>query len=138
MILAGGLSQVPVPNLSAQPKPSRSVWDGVFSDEQSGRGKALYQQHCASCHAGTLDGSEVAPPLAGSEFLANWGGLPLGELVERIRTTMPLTNPGRLSREVNTDIVAYILNVNQFPAGKAALPADAQVLQLIRLDAMKP
>ena len=58
----------------AQP-PTKSIWDGVFSEAQATRGKALYSENCASCHGGELTGGEMAPPLAGGEFMAGWDGL---------------------------------------------------------------
>src|SRR5450432_4094838 len=105
---------------------SRSVWDGVYTEEQANRGRPLYNEHCASCHADTLMGGEMSPPLVGGDFLSNWNGLTLGELFERIRTTMPLNKAGKLSREVNADITAYILSVNKFPSGKVALPHSVE------------
>jgi mono/diheme cytochrome c family protein len=122
--------------LSAQ-EATRSVWDGVYTQEQADRGRPLYNQHCASCHADTLMGGEMSAPLVGGEFLSNWNGLTLGELFERIRTTMPQNKPGKLSREVNADITAYILSVNKFPAGKAELPHAAEFLKDIRIDSEK-
>jgi quinoprotein glucose dehydrogenase len=122
--------------LGAQ-EATRSVWDGVYTQAQADRGRPLYNQHCASCHADTLMGGEMSPPLVGGEFLSNWNGLTLGELFERIRTTMPQTNPGKLSREVNADITAYILSVNKFPAGKAELPHSAEFLRDIRIESEK-
>src|SRR5437867_2241587 len=107
--------------LRAQERPSRSVWDGVYTKEQAKRGQSLYNQHCASCHGETLEGIEMAPALTGGDFLDRWAGQTLGDLFERLRTTMPADKPGRLSREVNTDITAYILSINQFPAGEAEL-----------------
>jgi S-disulfanyl-L-cysteine oxidoreductase SoxD len=116
---------------------SRSVWDGVYTQEQADRGRPLYNQHCASCHADTLMGGEMSPPLVGGEFLSNWNGLTLGDLFERIRTSMPQNNPGKLSREVNADITAYILSVSKFPSGKTELPHSAEFLKDIRIDSEK-
>src|SRR5277367_2683466 len=113
---------------------SRSVWDGVYTQEQADRGRPLYNEHCASCHADSLMGGEMSPPLVGGEFMSNWNGLTLGELFERIRTTMPQNKPGKLNREVNADITAYILSVNKFPAGKAELPHTVEFLKEIRID----
>ena len=79
-----------------------------------------------------------APALAGGEFLSNWNGLTLGDLFERIRTTMPQNRPGSLSREKNILILAYLLSVSQFPAGKTDLPQQTEVLKEIRIDASKP
>src|SRR5579863_8980555 len=116
---------------------TRSVWDGVYTQEQADRGRPLYNQHCASCHADTLMGGEMSPPLVGGEFLSNWNGLTVAELFERIRTTMPQNKPGKLSREVNADITAYILSVNKFPAGKTDLPHTTEFLKDIRIDSEK-
>jgi mono/diheme cytochrome c family protein len=115
-----------------------SVWDGVYTDEQAKRGRGLYSQHCGSCHGAVLEGGESAPALAGSEFLSNWNGLTVGDLFERIRSTMPQDKPRTLSREVNADILAYILNANQFPAGTTELPHAAEVLKGIRIESTKP
>ena len=84
-----------------QDAPPRSVWDGVYSQDQAQRGQALYNQHCMACHGGSLTGGEQAPPLAGGDFLSNWNGLTVGDLFERIRTTMPLNNPQSLNRDTN-------------------------------------
>ncbi len=119
--------------LSAQ-EPSRSVWDGVYTGEQAGRGQALYNRHCASCHADTLMGGEMSPPLVGGDFLSNWNGLTVGDLFERIRTTMPQDKAGKLTREVNADITAYILSVNKFPPGNTDLPHATEFLREIRIE----
>ena len=119
-------------------QPAASVWDGVYSEEQSGRGRALYGKECAGCHGSSLGGGETAPPLTGSAFMANWSGLSVGELFERIRLSMPEGRPGALSRQQNADILAYILSVNQFPAGKAELQKDTDRLKQIRFLAERP
>jgi len=115
----------------------RSVWDGVYTAEQAKRGQARYNQQCSSCHGDTLAGGESAPPLAGGEFLSTWNGLTAGELFDRTRTTMPQSRPGSLSREANAEILAYILSVNQFPAGKVELPQSSEALREIQIDAIK-
>lgn len=117
---------------------THSVWDGVYTDEQAKRGEALYNRECASCHGDLLTGGESAPPLVGGEFLANWNGLTVGDLFERIRKTMPMNKPGKLTREVNADIVAYLLSFNKFPAGKTELSHNTEFLKQIRIDAEKP
>jgi mono/diheme cytochrome c family protein len=124
--------------LSAQSSPTHSVWDGVYTADQAKQGQALYNENCSSCHGDNLMGGESAPALAGGEFLSNWSGLSLGDLFERIRTTMPQSRPGSLSRAKNTLILAYMLSANQFPAGKEELPQQTEVLNQIRIDAQKP
>jgi S-disulfanyl-L-cysteine oxidoreductase SoxD len=120
------------------PSGSRSVWDGVFTEKQAKRGQSLYSQNCESCHGDALTGGEIAPPLAGGDFLANWNGLTVGDLYERIRRSMPQDEPGRLSRQQDVDVLAYILSFNKFPAGETELPHDTQLLKQIRFEAAKP
>ena len=60
--------------------PARSVWEGVYTNDQAKRGQPLYSQYCGACHGDTLGGGESAPPLAGAEFLSNWNGLTVGDL----------------------------------------------------------
>src|SRR2546429_8929685 len=76
---------------------SRSVWDGVYTEEQAKRGESVYHKECAACHGDMLIGGESAPPLTGGAFLANWNGLSVGDLFDRIRKTMPQSAPGRLT-----------------------------------------
>jgi mono/diheme cytochrome c family protein len=117
---------------------SRSVWDGVYTSEQAKRGAALYSNECASCHGSTLNGGESAPPLTGGEFFSNWDGLTVGDLFERIRTTMPADHPGKLTREQDADVLSFMLSVNRFPEGKTELDHRSEVLKQIRLEAAKP
>jgi mono/diheme cytochrome c family protein len=117
---------------------SRSVWDGVYTDEQAKRGESAYRTACAKCHGDTLTGGEAAPPLTGGEFLANWNGLTVGDLFERIRVSMPADRPGALTSAQNADILSYMLTVNQFPAGKRELERQAEILKQIRFEATKP
>jgi mono/diheme cytochrome c family protein len=128
---------LPVPG-AAQPSPAaRSVWDGVYAAEQSKRGEPLYAQHCSSCHGTMLEGGEMAPPLAGGAFNANWNGLTLRDLFERIRISMPQNSPGSLSRQQYVDILAVMLGAGEFPRGNAELPPEAELLRQIAFESMK-
>ncbi len=109
-----------------------SVWDGVYTLEQAKRGKALYGKECASCHGTALDGTGQAPPLEGADFKSDWNGQTVDDLFEKMQMSMPADQPGRLSREQNADILAFLLLSNQFPAGQKELPTDATALAKIR------
>jgi mono/diheme cytochrome c family protein len=124
-------------NLHAQP-PTKSVWDGVYSQAQADRGKGLYSEQCASCHGSELTGGEMAPPLSGGEFMAGWDGLTVGDLFERIRISMPQNAPGSLSGQQNADILAFVFNANKFPAGEQELPKEAGILKTIKFEVKKP
>lgn len=49
---------------------SRSVWDGVYTEEQAKRGETVYGKECSSCHGDLLTGGESAPALTGGVFQA--------------------------------------------------------------------
>ncbi len=114
-----------------------SVWDGIYSGEQARQGEALYRQECASCHGEKLEGRGQAPPLTGADFTMDWNGMTVGDLFEKMQTSMPADKPGQLSREQNASLLAYILSGNKFPAGTAELPTDAERLRQIRFEAAK-
>ncbi|MEW6208905.1 MAG: c-type cytochrome [Acidobacteriota bacterium] len=116
----------------------RSVWDGVYTEEQAGRGEPLYLRECGTCHGAEMTGGEEAPALAGAAFLANWEGLSVGDLFERVRISMPPNKQGRLSRQQIVDILSHILKVGNFPAGKAELDIKTEVMKQIRIEANKP
>jgi|ERR1017187_805863 mono/diheme cytochrome c family protein len=116
---------------------SHSVWDGVYSKEQAGRGQTAYNSKCARCHGEALLGGEDSPALVDRDFLEKWNGKSVGSLVELIRTTMPSDGPGKLSRQQSTDIAAYLLSANGFPAGNSDLISDADALNEILLQAKK-
>jgi len=115
----------------------RSVLDGAFTAEQVKRGEAVSQKECVNCHGAALSGGEEAPALEGGAFLSNWTGLTVGDLYERIRSTMPQDDPTRLNRQQDADVVAYILNLNHYPAGKTELPTQTEVLKQIKIEAAK-
>src|SRR5258708_40240105 len=116
---------------------SRSVGEGVYTEEHAKRGEPIYHKECAACHGAMLTGGESAPPLTGGPFLANWNGLTMGDLFDRVRKTMPQTNPGRLTRQQDADILAFMLSVNKFPAGKTELYRQSEMLKEIRFESAK-
>jgi mono/diheme cytochrome c family protein len=126
----------------APPPPAgsstRSVWDGVFTKEQAERGQELYTAHCQACHGESLEGSGPASPLTGPVFSANWDGVRLGDMLDRTRTTMPMSKPGSLSRQQVADLIAFVLSANKLPAGDTELPRQAELLNQIAFLATKP
>jgi len=123
--------------LAAQ-APTRTVWDGVYTVEQAGDGRAIYAEACAGCHGDALGGIESAPALTGPSFAGNWNNTTLNDLAERIRVSMPADDPGSLSRRRVADVVAYILSAGGFPAGEFVLDRQAEVLSQIRYLSTRP
>ena len=124
-------SQAPVAS-----KPT--VWDGVFTKEQAARGRLHFAQHCAECHGADLNGGE-GKPLIGDRFWSDWRETTVDYLLTRISTSMPRsedgTLAGTLSASTYEDVVAYILDRNEFPAGTRELTrATSSGVQIIRKD----
>jgi quinoprotein glucose dehydrogenase len=125
---------------AAQPAEgsASSVWRGVFTEEQATRGEGVYRESCANCHGPELEGADMTPPLIGGSFTSNWNQLTVGDLFERIRTTMPLDRPGKLSRQQISDVIAFTLKANGWPAGSIELSRDLAALKQIKIEPTKP
>lgn len=119
--------------LAAEPaQETKTVWDGVYSEAQAGQGRDAYEVSCSRCHAPDLSG-RVGGSLKGDVFIRDWSGKTLSAYFDRIKTTMPRGAAGSLSDSEYLHIVAYVLQVNGFPASASAeLKADA--LQTIHVE----
>jgi mono/diheme cytochrome c family protein len=117
---------------SASPGAAPAAGAGLYAAAQAKRGESVYTDNCAACHDPKLTGG-VGPPLAGKEFATNWKTKSVGELLELVQTTMPLTAPGSLMPQQSADVVAFILSSNQYPAGATELATDAATLKTVTL-----
>jgi mono/diheme cytochrome c family protein len=117
---------------------AKTVWDSVYSVAQAARGESAYAKGCARCHGAALSGGDQSPPLAGSAFLGNWNGQSLIDLQQRIKTTMPSDSIGIYDARFVTDVLAFMLKANGFPAGPAELAADDAALKDIAIRASRP
>ncbi len=124
------------PALQAQ-EATRTTWDGVFTAEQATRGGQIYQGMCASCHGPQLDGIDAAPALNGGSFYANWNGISVGEMANRVRVSMPANTPGTMNRQQVADVLAYIFSRNDMPAGEQELPRQIAYLRAIAFRAQR-
>jgi cytochrome c5 len=105
---------------------TRSIWDGVFTDEQARRGQTFYAEYCARCHGANLQGGENRA-LAGDRFWTSWQETTVDRLLSHIATNMPHSEDGSLKGTlgmgVYADITAHILRTNAFPPGAVELTA---------------
>jgi cytochrome c553 len=108
----------------------KSVWKGVFTEAQAARGETEQQNNCAACH-----GTEK---YSGDAFNKAWFGRTAFDLFDQIKTTMPDDNPGGLSVQQYTDVVAYIFKINGMPAGTDSLSSDPEALRLIKIEPKPP
>lgn len=99
-----------------QPAQTRTVWDGVYTDAQAARGESRYRASCSTCHD--------AGPRRGDAFMRDWSGSDVGSLFARTKASMPPGAPGSLTDAEYFDIVAYMLRVNDFPAGRDELRSE--------------
>jgi mono/diheme cytochrome c family protein len=112
-------------SITGQAGQARQVTEGgSYSAAQADRGKQLYTDQCVACHGEMLEGL-VGPPLAGDDFLTDFGGHPVAEVIQKIQGTMPQQAPGTLTRPQATELTAYILQFNKWPAGADLTDASA-------------
>jgi mono/diheme cytochrome c family protein len=93
---------------------TKTVKDGIYTDEQAKRGQAEFEAICSACHR--------AEGFASAEFKEHWQWGELFWLYDFIRTRMPYEQGGTLPRQTYIDVLAYILKLNGYPAGTYELP----------------
>ena len=109
----------------ADPAATRSVLEGVYSEEQARRGEKITNEVCSNCH--------MEDWFTGS-LLESWAGATVEMLYELIRTTMPEDRPASLERQQYADVLAYIFELNGLPAGQQELSADKEALRAILIE----
>lgn len=96
-----------------------------YSGEQAARGEGLFRETCLACH----ESSEFQ----GSTFERQWRGETVRDLFATIAYSMPDDNPGGLPTQTYVDIIAYILDLNGYPAGTVELTADRDAMRALTL-----
>jgi cytochrome c5 len=121
-LIASALASAQAPSAPATASP-----EGIYSAEQSRRGRTVYDAKCASCH----DGGTMGPELWGDAFLTQWERKRLSEFYTRIQTTMPEDAPGSMSEAEILDAIAYVLEMNGFKPGDHAIPRASALAALV-------
>jgi mono/diheme cytochrome c family protein len=114
---------------------AQSTGGGDYTKEQAAAGKVIFDKTCAVCHGDHLQGG-VGPALTGQQFLSvsQYQKISAAYFYHFMSTHMPLTNPGSLSKEQYLDIMAYMLEVNGYPAGSHQLTDNNEELQAIKIE----
>jgi len=112
--------------ISVAAAAQKSVKAGVYTAAQADRGQALFRSKCASCHAPNRFTDDL--------FYTSFAGKPLWEMFDVISDSMPEDNPGSLKKEEYADVIAYLLKLNNFPAGAVDLPIDKDALSAILME----
>lgn len=111
----------------------KGVLDGVYTTAQAERGKSNFLSgRCGGCHQLDLSGDR-GPALKGDTFLSHWENGSVNALFKKISETMPPNGANETTDEAKVDIVAFLLQSNGFPAGKADLRLDADALEAIEI-----
>jgi S-disulfanyl-L-cysteine oxidoreductase SoxD len=121
---------------SAQTPAAKAASQGVYTGAQATQGATVYAAHCASCHGPSMGGQDVTPALTGASFTSGWTGKPISELSDRIRTSMPMDNPGSLGLGDTALLLAAILQANGYPAGATDLPSSPSAQKTVMIDAL--
>jgi hypothetical protein len=107
----------------------KTVWEGAYTSAQAERGQKAYGANCAGCHQANLGGKGEFPALKGNAFMERWHDYSVKPLFNMIKTEMPPlrfrtpeTKP--LPDDMYVDVISYILQANEFPAGSAELTVD--------------
>ncbi len=114
------------PELAAASPSGTSVLDGVFTSGQASRGEQRFRQVCAACHS--------TNEFRGGRFRIKWVGQTAGDFFDLVSTTMPDGDPGSLSPEDYTNLLAYFLSLNGYPSGEEPLTADVAALRNVRIE----
>ena len=126
---------------AAQEK-SRNIWEGVYTSAQAERGRnvalSVGGTPCVGCHGTDFaGGARDTPPLKGEPFMTQWENGSVNRLFTKIRDSMPPPNLGALPIESKLDVLAYLLQVNGFPAGSTELRDNGELenILMVRKDA---
>jgi mono/diheme cytochrome c family protein len=88
-------------------------------------GEHWFKSACLQCHA--------TGGLANADFRLKWSGHTAYDLFERIRSTMPASQPGALTQGTYAAIVAYLLQQNGMRSSGRRISSDSTALATIRL-----
>jgi mono/diheme cytochrome c family protein len=112
----------------------KTTLDSVYTADQAKRGDSIFRTTCDKCHGAAAEGKDNdGGRLVGKPFLASWDGVTLDQLHTTISTTMPSDNPKTLAAKDVSDVIAYLLSANEYPAGATRLSDVADSLKTIKI-----
>lgn len=117
------------PAAAAAPAAGGGALAGLYSTAQANRGRDQFRSTCAECH--------TTPEFSDNAFKLKWSRRTLGDLFTFIHQNMPDNAPGILTPQQAADLTAYILQLNEVPAGSAQLPTDEARLNGISLASLR-
>jgi hypothetical protein len=121
---------------SVRAQDKKTVWDKIYTTAQAEKGRVDYDAFCAGCHVKDLsgrDGGGQGSELAGNAFARKWDLQSVNQLYTEIKQRMPRNQPASLSAESYLNIMAYIFQVNKYPAGENPLSSESDALAAIAI-----
>ena len=103
---------------------------GVYSQAQAKRGADTFKKSCLECH--------VPSEYTGETFTSKFVGGTAFDVYELIRSSMPQNDPGSLTGQQYTDLVAYLFEINGLPTREAELPMVIDSLKAIKVEVKAP
>lgn len=125
----GLLMAVSAGTIASGQNGKKSVNQGVYTAAQAERGSKLFAGNCTTCHD--------TARFTGADFVKDWSGKSLHPLYDLMKTTMPEDNPGVLKPQQYADILAYFLELNDYPAGTDELSGSDEMMKTITMEALK-
>jgi quinoprotein glucose dehydrogenase len=122
---------------AVQAQAPASVNDGIYTAAQADRGKAVFAMNCAGCHGDKAEGGNAGPTLTGPDFTNGYKDGSAGALLNKISQDMPSSAPGSLEAQQYADVFAYVLSINNYPAGQTEAPKEAAALKDVKMAAPK-
>lgn len=126
----GAVAVLAVAAASLAATDPQTIWSGVYTAAQARRGERTAAQFCVACHSST----EWSRP----EFLRAWNSKTVEDLFEKIKETMPKSDPGSLEPQEYADVIAYMLKINGAPAGETELSTDEEALEAVKIVTPRP
>ena len=104
---------------------SAGVSNGVYSVEQAQRGRQAFTEVCSECHSSS--------EFRGRDFEFTWRRRTAWDLYRELRRTMPEDFPGALPPQTYVDVIAYVLEINDYAPGGLELAPDEESLRRVPL-----
>lgn len=104
----------PAPAPAVQAPPAADV-EELYTEAQARRGSEVYDRVCLECHT-RVEFTE-------RPFLFAWEGTSVAQVYRYIAENMPDDGPGSLPERDYLDAMAFILEMNGYPAGSEELTA---------------
>jgi mono/diheme cytochrome c family protein len=118
MAALAGLAAVSVAARAASAPPA------IYTLAQATAGADVFSKNCAVCHGAALQGI-AGPTLLGQSFASAGNNDTVGGIFGEIAEQMPAGAPGSLTHDQYTQVMAFILAKNGYPAGPTALDYNA-------------